>query len=353
MQESDSSWVAAFAIERTGIVPTSDQLPGLAAFLRKRFAALGCASAEHYAPRLSDPAELRALAARLTVPETSFFRFPPLWDALRTSLLPGFLRSARAQARKVRVWSAGCCTGEEPYTAAILAEEAGCQSELEILATDLNEEYLERAMTGVFSPRSVRGLPPGLLEKHFQRQGRDFRLNEALRKRVRFERLNLADACFPSDRTRTAGLDMIFCQNVLIYFETRKADDALLRFRDCLRAGGALALGPSEIVRPGGPFVARDIGGAFFHLRRVDEAKAAEPPPPRAERRASPPAAPKEETGQDPASWLEEAERLADLGRRAEAETLCRRACEARHLDPKTYYLLGLLASAEPAAASA
>ena len=173
---------------------------------------------------------------------------------------------ARAQSRRLRIWSAGCCTGEEPYTLAIQAAERGVAEDVEILATDINESYLEKAIAGVFSRRSVEKLPALLLEKYFAKKDRSFLLDERLRRKVDFKQLNLAETCYPSFLNGTADLDVIFCRNVLIYFDEATIARILLRFRDCLRPGGILALGPSEMVHASVSLSSEKIGEAFFHF---------------------------------------------------------------------------------------
>lgn len=347
---SDFSAIAADVTDKMGMALSDAQLTCVTAFLRRRFALLGCADAGQYAQRLDDPAEFRALVDCFTVPETFFYRFSTQWEAIRNVLLPGLVAQARAAGRKARFWSAGCCTGEEPYTLAIIAAEAGCAEQVDILATDVNEGYLEAAARGRFSPRSVEKLSSSLIDKYFKQRGGALVLDDSIRRQVRFKPLNLAERDFPLSSNGTEGLDMIFCENVLIYFKKKKAEEISLRFRDCLREGGHLALGPSELVRPGGPLLVKNVEGAFFYLK--DAGASAGPAPsltrradqrPRAPAPASAPAA-----AEGPADWLVQAESLADMGKREEAAALCRRALKARPLEVKTHYLLGLIESDRP-----
>src|SRR5690349_7244227 len=131
----------------TGLVLSAGQRDELSRYLRRR----DVTEASVFIARLADPVEFRMLMDCLTVKETFFYRYAAQFDACRDQLLPGFIARAKEEDRHVRVWSAGCCTGEEAYTLAIIAAEHGWLDRVEILGTDINESYLEAAMAGVFS----------------------------------------------------------------------------------------------------------------------------------------------------------------------------------------------------------
>lgn len=321
---------------RTGLELSVPQTEGLSSFVRSRLKELGLRTPSEYLAKLDDADEFRRVVAHLTVPETYFFRFEEQFQSFRSVLLPRMLARARAEGRRARLWSAGCCTGEEPYTLALIAADAGCLGEVELLATDINEEYLESAVRGRFSRRSVERVPPRLLGSQFEREGDVFVLSPALRRSVAFARLNLAEEIFPSFLNGTAGLDGIFCRNVLIYFEKSAIPGILGRFHACLREGGFLAAGPSEMILEPGPFTPEKVLDAFFYLKDLPRASG-ETARSRPRRILRPARAVR------PENEIEEARRLADTGLRAEAVAACRRAVERHPLDVRAHYLLGLL----------
>ncbi|MDD5208624.1 MAG: hypothetical protein PHV36_04510 [Elusimicrobiales bacterium] len=354
---NDAAVIVASALARkTGLVFSREQLAELEDFLRERFAALGLASAGDYLARLEEPEEFRAALDRLTVKETFFYRHEAQFDAFMKYLLPGFLDRA-AGKRPVRLWSAGCCTGEEAYTLAILAAEAGCLERVEILATDIHEGYLEAAMAGAYSRRSVEKLPAEVLEKYFTREKDEFILNERIRSRVSFKYLNLGAPCFPSYLNGTSSLDAVFCRNVLIYFEKEKLREIILRFADCLAPGGVLALGHSEMLPRDWPLAAEMHGEAFFYkLRKAEAPKMPEAACSRPEGAVKagqktvklPPSLPGAEEKKD---LIEKAEKLADAGKASEAAALCRELIKGDSSLERAHYLLGLLELSRPQAA--
>jgi chemotaxis protein methyltransferase CheR len=186
-------------------------------------------------------------ARHLTVGETYFFREPRGLD-----LLCDYARSrfaADPQAR-LRLWSAGCCTGEEPYSMAMALRQAlpGLDpSQVSILGTDLNPASLAHARTGLYREWSFRRTDPALRSRYFTPAG-DGRhaLDPAIRDQVRFAQLNLALPVYPSAANGTAGIDIVFCRNVLMYFSRALMAQVIARLRACLVDGGWLVVNPSE-----------------------------------------------------------------------------------------------------------
>ncbi len=192
--------------------------------------------------------QLRLLLNEITVGETCLFRNQPQLDALRLVILPQLARARQnLPLRHLRVWSAGCSTGEEAYTLGIVLLEA-CQFALsgwtfEIVATDLNERSLQRAEQGVFSEYSSRNVPPEFLAKYFVAESAGYTATPQLRRTINFRRLNLLDN---ARMVFMKGFDVIFCCNVLIYFGGEAKRTVIQHFFNNLQAGGYFFLGHSE-----------------------------------------------------------------------------------------------------------
>lgn len=349
--------VAAYLSGLTGLVFSAEQLTELTQFLAERFSLLHISEPGEYIARLKDPAEFLAAVDTLTVKETFFYRHEAQFDAFAKHLLPALLAKAAAEKKPVRLWSAGCCTGEEAYTLAILAAEAGRLEQVEILGTDIHEGYLEAAIAGVYSQRSVEKLPAGILGKYFKREKDKFILTERIRERVSFKYLNLGEQLFPSYLNGTAALHAIFCRNVLIYFDKLRMREIVMRFADCLAPGGVLALGHSEMLPRDWPLTPEMAGEAFFYRPRQSEVRAGQEPvaPVREKTRkagykrhkAAPQAAPVPEVD----SLIVKAEKLADAGSSAEAAALCREILRGDPSLERAHYLLGLLELQQPRSA--
>jgi chemotaxis protein methyltransferase CheR len=194
--------------------------------------------------------QFQTLASHLTVGETYFFREPKTFDVLRERIFPQLLRAKAAGERRLRIWSAACCTGEEPYSLAILLDQiipVTADWQVTILASDINTRFLQKAAAGIFGEWSFRDAPPWLKERYFRRtaDGRYAILPE-IKKRVTFAQLNLAEDVFPSLATDTNAMDMIFCRNVLMYFTPPQARKAAKQLRHALTEDGWLVVSGSE-----------------------------------------------------------------------------------------------------------
>ena len=221
------------------------------AALERMAAALGLPGAAACASWLLagpwDDARSAVCARFLTIGETYFLREPRalglVCDQARALL-------ARRAARPLRIWSAGCCTGEEPYSIALALRRDVPQlppGRVDILATDLNDAFLDVARAGIYRRWSFRRTDPAGLAPFVRPLGDGrYEIDAALRAQVRFARLNLADAVYPSAATGTLAQDVIFCRNVLMYFGPAQAERVVARLRDCLVDGGWLVVNPSE-----------------------------------------------------------------------------------------------------------
>ena len=192
--------------------------------------------------------ELIALLNEITIGETCFFRNPPQLDAFCRIVIPGILEAkANARQRRLRIWSAGCSTGEEPYTLRMsLLDEAASQLNswvVEILATDLNERSLEHARAALYGDHSTRNVSSIYQQKYFLPSGDRLRVNPVVRANVTFSRLNLSD---DPRMTLVNNIDVIFCCNVLIYFDLVSKRRVIQHFFDNLLPHGYLFLGHSE-----------------------------------------------------------------------------------------------------------
>ncbi|ABD89767.1 CheR family methyltransferase [Rhodopseudomonas palustris] len=182
----------------------------------------------------------------MTTNETFFFRDKLPFDHLREEIIPALLQ-ARAGRRALRIWCAAGSTGQEPYSIAMVLKEMAAQLSgwrVEIVATDLNEAVLEKAKSGLYSQFEVqRGLPIQLLVKYFKQTGELWQLNPEIRAMVQHRKLNLLQ-----DFSSLGSFDVVFCRNVLIYFDQDTKISIFNRIAKVLEADGYLALGAAETV---------------------------------------------------------------------------------------------------------
>ena len=237
--------------ERTGLCFDEDTCSVLWERAGERMRVLGLDEPEDYVRMLSDrgryDGELKELMKLVTVKETYFFRNEPQMKGLVRRILPDLLKS-RFETRRIRVWSAGCSTGEEPYTLAMLLREHMKEIgewDVEIWGTDIDEEALEVARRGIYGKRSVQKVPKALLGRHFRAIGGGYELCPEIREMVRFRYQNMVEESLAS-LCSGAGMDLILCRNVLIYFREDTAGRILEKLWRCLGEGGYLLLGHSE-----------------------------------------------------------------------------------------------------------
>jgi chemotaxis protein methyltransferase CheR len=232
---------------RAGIVLTADKAYLLETRLAPLLPRYGMTTLGELGRRLRERpnhALERAVVESLTTHETSFFRDQKPFDHLAT-LLPK-LAGLRPPGQKLRIWSAACSSGQEPYSIAMVVAEAlaGRNRGVEILASDISAEVLARAKEGVFSQFEVqRGLPIRSLVKHFKQEEARWRISAELRGMVRFEERNLL-----GDLSAVGRFDTIFCRNVLIYFDTATKTRVLDGMAKQLQGDGVLYLGGAETV---------------------------------------------------------------------------------------------------------
>jgi len=235
-----------------GIFQPDNKLRLLQDRCSKRMKTLGVSTLHEYHECLTTKpirqAELTSLLNEITIGETCFFRNQPQLDAIRNVVLPKILAArSKLPLRHLRIWSAGCSTGEEPYTLSILMleESAGRLKDwtFEILATDLNQKSLAHATQGLYGTYSTRNLTAYFRQKYFTARGEDLHVASEVRARVSFNRVNLSD---DSRMTFIKGIDLIMCCNVLIYFDAASKRRVIQHFYNNLLAHGYLLLGHSE-----------------------------------------------------------------------------------------------------------
>jgi chemotaxis protein methyltransferase CheR len=238
--------------EECGIFIPETRFRSLEERCAKRMAAVSATSLMQYFNYLTShagrSAEIKNLLNEITVGETCFFRNQAQLDALQNLILPAIVARKMGQGlHHVRIWSAGCSTGEEPYTLAILLMESSAgvlkNWTFEVLATDLNENSLAKAQAGIYGDYALRNLKSYHLNKYFEREGDLYRVKREVRSQVRFSRINLLD---DSRMVFMKGMDVIFCCNVLIYFDTASKRRVVQHFYNNLLADSHFFLGHSE-----------------------------------------------------------------------------------------------------------
>lgn len=190
--------------------------------------------------------ELQELLNVLTVNETYFFREYQQLRCFAEEVIPEILKSKNNQnPKRIRIWSAGCSTGEETYTLAIIMTEMtrGMSVTWEIHATDLNTDVLLQAKKGLYGRRAVKDVPEAYLARYFHQIGEQFEVRPEMRRQIIFYQLNFLNR---ENMRKMVDFDVIFCRNVLIYFDDASRREVALYFYDALKEGGFIFLGHSE-----------------------------------------------------------------------------------------------------------
>ena len=237
----------------SGIYQPAEKLYLLASRCERRMSAIHAKTPAEYLEYLTTRAnraeELRMLLNEITIGETYMFRSPPQLEALRSVIFPQRMQAKSAMGfKRLRLWSAGCSTGEEAYTLAMFlleeSEKMLAGWTFDILATDLNDNSLAAAKAGIYGEYALRSTSEALRRKYFRPYDQKrLQVTEQLKSIVRFERVNLHD---DSQMTFLKGLDVIFCCNVLIYFDLKSKRKVTQHFYANLLPGGYLFLGHAE-----------------------------------------------------------------------------------------------------------
>ncbi|MBQ3060744.1 MAG: protein-glutamate O-methyltransferase CheR [Desulfovibrio sp.] len=192
--------------------------------------------------------EMNKLFEVVTTNETSFFRNPPQLDVFQKVVLAQAIEQCRKSGRKkIRIWSAGCSTGEEPYTLAIILHESLKSDianwDIKITANDLSAAVLKAAQRGIYNEYALRTTPKEIVESYFIKEGNLFKLKPHLKQLVSFGQINLSDR---EQLRRIERSQIVFCRNVIIYFDDEMKKKVINAFYDNLEPGGALLIGHSE-----------------------------------------------------------------------------------------------------------
>lgn len=248
MTPADFEFVAALLKRRSGLVLTPDKVY----LIESRFAPLArqCNLANVDAViaklRAGDETIARAATEAMTTNESFFFRDKTPFDHFEKVILPKMLQ-ARAGTKRLRIWCAAASSGQEPYSLAmILKEKAALVKDwkIDIVGTDLSTEILAKAKAGLYSQFEVqRGLPIQMLMKYFTKEGEAWRIKEEIRSMVDYRTANLLDAY-----TAMGSFDVVYCRNVLIYFDEATKKNILMRIAQLMPADGFLLLGAAETV---------------------------------------------------------------------------------------------------------
>jgi len=236
-------------LRRCGLIFRHVRMPDVMGLVHGQMRARGMSNEAAYfqllAKQPGSSVEWETLIERLTNHETSFFRHPPTFDALRTHILPE-LRAAKPQSGRLSLWSAGCSTGQEAYSIAMCAvDEAGALRDFAVWGGDISHQAIKTARQGRYGPRAIAAVPEPYRQRFLRAvatpSGTEYEIIDELRSRVRFMTTNLVEP----DGFRPSH-DVIFCHNVLIYFSPAAVSRAVSWLASCVAQGGYLLLGPGE-----------------------------------------------------------------------------------------------------------
>lgn len=235
----DYEQFAANVKKKTGIDLTLYKEAQMKRRLTSLYEKKGFRSFQEYFQGISRDQDLmNELLDRMTINVSEFYRNYKRWEVLETKLLPKLLE----KNKRLKIWSAACSTGEEPYTIAMILSHFLPLSQVEIMATDIDENVIARAKLGVYPERSLNEVPSGIKSKFFTKEGGYYKISEEIKKTVTFKKHNLLADPY------AGPFDLIVCRNVLIYF-TEEAKDILYKnFSSALKEGGIFFVGSTEQI---------------------------------------------------------------------------------------------------------
>ena len=276
LSDAEFGELAGLLHRTAGLAFDDTRRDSLAYSVNERMRASGCVSVADYLRLLADPSgatERQALLDEVTIPETHFFRNPPQIRALRQHVLPELMRQA-AGRRKLRIWSAGCSTGEEPYTIAMLIRElipTNAGWDVKIIATDISTRALTAAQAGRYGERSFVMTDPIDRQRFFvlDTESRGYVVRPEVRELVEFRHHNLVADQPPFE---PGEADLVLCRNVTIYFDRDTTKRLMTRMHTTLRDGGYLFLGHAETLwQISTDFSLVSLGDAFLYRRQPED----------------------------------------------------------------------------------
>lgn len=185
-----------------------------------------------------DSSLLNEVLDRITINVSEFYRNAKRWEILENKILPKMIE----RNKRLKIWSAACSTGEEPYTIAMILSKMFPLSQIDILATDIDTNVIARAKLGVYSERSLNEVPTDMMKKYFIKDGDYYQLDEAIKRTVTFKQHNLLSEAFQGP------FDLIVCRNVLIYFTEEAKHTLYQKFSKALKTGGIFFVGSTEQI---------------------------------------------------------------------------------------------------------
>lgn len=271
MKESDVAYLAEMLRRRAGLVLANAKPMHIEDRLAPVMRRFGFRDVSGLVVELRNgrDALARAVTEAMTTNESSFFRDRSVFAQFRDVVLPDMIER-RAGTRRLRIWCAACAAGQEPYSIAMLLDDLKLRAggwTLDIIATDISLEMVERGEQGLYSHFEVqRGLPIRRLVEHFTQEKSGWRISESLRRIVTFRQFNLLDSYGWLD-----DVDVVFCRNVLMYFDNKTKAGVLDRIAEVLRPDGYLLLGPVESAQGvSSEFVQADgLEGVYVKTRRA------------------------------------------------------------------------------------
>lgn len=365
-----------YVIQTTGLSYYEDKDRDLARAVARALGGAAFPSVTKYLGELSasDGSALDRLVEELTIGETFFFRHTEMFDALREYVFPE-IQARKSEQKHLRIWSAGCSIGAEPYSLSILLRRDLAYRfrdwTIEIIGTDINRRFLNMAREAAYESWALRGMPEEMLKSCFDRQGKRWVLKSPFTEGVTFQQHNLVRDRFPSLGNNLFALDLIICRNVMIYFTHDTVRQLAGQFHQSLVPGGWLVVGHAEphteifrafrtVNAPGAILYQRDVANALSSeaIELLDRLKRPAPPPawkppvlevtsPPVPAKIREPVPPRPEPikgrGKEECLSLENLRQLADAGDLPAARACCEYLLQREKLNPELHLLYGLI----------
>lgn len=194
----------------------------------------------------------------ITINVSEFYRNPKQWEVMEKEVVPMLTK----RSSQIKIWSAACSTGEEPYSLVMLLSKFIPLNQVRILATDIDNEVINKAKTGLYNPKSLEGLPPEFVSRFFTKEGELFRIKDEVKRCVDFQHHNLLEDRYPDN------CDLIVCRNVLIYFTEEAKSEIYQKFNKALKVGGILFVGSTEQIILSSRYYLKSVNTFFYQKER-------------------------------------------------------------------------------------